>query len=424
MLINKLGMLLLGGGMKQLAALCLLGALASFLISGATIWFAQRHKLGIDQSSGLQRLHRSQVPRLGGIPIFLAFFLVGIYAFRAQAGTLQQAFALGLLTLPVLVVGLFEDFTGRASVTLRFLITVLCAAAAAVSYGMTLRSVAFGPLDIVIGSSALAAVAFSTFAIAGMPHAINIIDGCNGLAGSTATAALGGLGVVASVVGDWNIAQACWLATGTVVGFMLWNFPFGKIFLGDAGAYVIGFLIAELAVLLLIRNPGVSPWFPLLLVIYPVWETLFSMWRRSSIALAQVVRPDSRHLHQVVYRFVSTRLLGFHLQNRRMVASSLASIPFGLWAVFSTLFATRFYDNTLALKLCCLSFAVVYAILYRGLEIRRRSGQDPKVAMRKMREIRRRGRPARSGVDPGGAIDAAASGAFFKESTCVFRDAP
>lgn len=55
----------------------------------------------------------------------------------------------------------------------------------------------------------------------------------------------------------------------------------GKIFLGDGGAYLLGYFIAEISVLLVLRNPEVSPWFPLLVVAYPVVEALFSIYRRN-----------------------------------------------------------------------------------------------------------------------------------------------
>ena len=75
-----------------------------------------------------------------------------------------------------------------------------------------------------------------------------------------------------------------------MLGFFVWNFPAGLIFLGDGGAYFLGFYLAELAILLLHRNPEVSPMFPLLLCIYPVFETLFSIYRRKCAA-----RPAGRH---------------------------------------------------------------------------------------------------------------------------------
>ena len=87
------------------------------------------------------------------------------------------------------------------------------------------------------------------------------------------------------------------------LGFLLWNWPRGLIFLGDGGAYFIGYLVAVLSFLLVARHRGVvTPWYPFLLFIYPVFETLFSIWRRKVVRGASPGLPDGLHLHQLVFR--------------------------------------------------------------------------------------------------------------------------
>jgi UDP-GlcNAc:undecaprenyl-phosphate/decaprenyl-phosphate GlcNAc-1-phosphate transferase len=363
----------------QLIALLAGGCLAAFVLSWGAIKCAKRFELGIDRAPSRRRIHRNSVPRLGGIPIFFGFTLAVAWI-HAGPESSRHAFSLASLwwlTLPIFAVGLLEDLTGRASIGLRLGVSLLCAAMAATLFGMTLHSVQFAYIDVWLGSSAVVAVVFSTVALGGVPHAFNIIDGCNGLAGSIAMAALASLGIVAGAVGDMEIAQVCWLTTGAVVGFMFWNFPLGRIFLGDAGAYVLGFIIAELSVLLLLRNPGVSPWFPMMLVIYPVWETLFSIGRRSAAGLGKIMQADCNHLHQKIYLSVSTRLIRYHLPQRKLIANSLASVPFGLWALFSAAFATRYFDDTLMLKLGCAGFALAYCLAYSLLEAPRRRSATP-----------------------------------------------
>ncbi|MGH8522317.1 MAG: hypothetical protein ACREU9_13060 [Gammaproteobacteria bacterium] len=67
------------------------------------------------------------------------------------------------------------------------------------------------------------------------------------------------------------------------VGFLLRNYPRGKVFLGDAGAYFIGFMYAQLSIQLVARNAGISPWFVVALAAYPIVETLFSIYRRKIV---------------------------------------------------------------------------------------------------------------------------------------------
>lgn len=71
--------------------------------------------------------------------------------------------------------------------------------------------------------------------------------------------------------------------------------------MGDGGAYLIGFWIAELCVLLVTRNPTVSTWFPVLICIYPIFETLFTIYRRL-IKRLHPGMPDASHLHQMIFR--------------------------------------------------------------------------------------------------------------------------
>src|SRR4029077_20088982 len=88
---------------------------------------------------------------------------------------------------------------------------------------------------------------------------------------------------------------------GALLGFLFWNYPKGKIFLGDGGAYLLGFWLGELSVLLVMRHSEGSPWFPMLLLVYPIFETIFSMYRRKVVHGMSPGTPDNLHMHQVIY---------------------------------------------------------------------------------------------------------------------------
>ena len=164
-------------------------------------------------------------------------------------------------------------------------------------------------LDLLVATVPLS-FAFTAFAVGGVTNAVNIIDGLNGLASGSVALMLGGLGASAWMQGDGLVLYLCLAGIAAVLGFMVLNFPFGKIFLGDGGAYLAGFWLAECAVLLLVRNPAVATWAPLLVCFYPVWETGFSMYRRRFVRKRLTGRPDMVHLHHLLMRRVITRLLG------------------------------------------------------------------------------------------------------------------
>src|SRR3546814_14946868 len=123
----------------------------------------------------------------------------------------------------------------------------------------------------------------------------------NGLAGMIATLMALSLALVALQVQDIPIFLISAALASATLGFLVWNFPFGRVFLGDGGAYFLGFMLAELAVQLVVRNPSVSPFYALAVLFYPVFEPLFSLWRRRFKRGTPADNPDALPLHQLVF---------------------------------------------------------------------------------------------------------------------------
>ncbi|RZA07449.1 MAG: hypothetical protein EOP02_37405 [Proteobacteria bacterium] len=146
------------------------------------------------------------------------------------------------------------------------------------------------------------AVLVTAIVVAGGSNAINIIDGFNGLSGSTIVIMAAGLAAVALQNGDAFVAILGALGIGATFGFLALNYPRGKLFLGDGGAYFLGFWVSEMAVLLLVRNPAVNAWQVLAICAYPVIEVLFSIYRRKVIQGVSPGAPDALHLHTLVFR--------------------------------------------------------------------------------------------------------------------------
>jgi len=117
-----------------------------------------------------------------------------------------------------------------------------------------------------------------------------------------------------------------------------------------------------LAVLLTHRNSEVSPWFPLALFWYPVWETLFSMYRKKVLRGQSPMQPDGLHLHMLVYKRLARRQgKGGTGQN------ALAGVYMAALCALVVLPSMFMWDNTLALQGIALAFLVFYLICYRGL---------------------------------------------------------
>lgn len=324
------------------------------------------HASGDHDFRGPQKVHARAVPRIGGVGIFVGFGVALVFfALREER---HWPFVLGLFacSVPAFVAGLIEDLTKTVMPRYRLVATAAAAALAAWLLGAVIARTDIPGLDFVASFPA-GAVFLAVFTVAGVANSINIIDGMNGLASMCVVLMLMGLAYVANLVGDSLIAAIALCGVGAVLGFFLWNYPNGMVFLGDGGAYFLGFVLAELAILLLHRNPGVSPLCPLLMCAYPVSETLFSMYRRKFVRGRPVGMPDGIHLHSLIYRRMMRWAVGSKdaaVLTRRnsmtapylWVLCSLSVIPSLLW-----------WNSTPVLSCFLLVFVASYVVLYGSI---------------------------------------------------------
>jgi UDP-N-acetylmuramyl pentapeptide phosphotransferase/UDP-N-acetylglucosamine-1-phosphate transferase len=347
--------------------------LISFAASAAvTLWLVHaakgREGRSLDNNfSQPQKLHTVPVPRIGGVGI-AAGLLVGACSLLLTLNlpAMQLALLLLLCGLPAFAVGLMHDYTDTIAPRGRLLATAVSAVLAFYVLGTAIRVTDIPGLDWLV-STAAGSLFLTVLAVAGISNAINIIDGLNGLAAMCVAIMLAAISYVAFEVGDPFVGTLALVVLGAVLGFFLWNFPAGLIFLGDGGAYLLGFLVAEVALLLLVRNPEVSPLFPLLVCIYPVFETLFSIYRRYWLRASPASMPDGIHLHSLVYR----RLMRWAVGNRSAKAltrrNSMTSPYLWLLCSASVVPALLFWNNSGAIAFFLVLFGVSYSLLYRRI---------------------------------------------------------
>ena len=315
-----------------------------------------------------QRFHRGHVPRLGGAGIMLgmgtAWLVAGVGTdiFNVYWPFKAAAIALACMT-PAVLGGIVEDVTQRVSVRYRLGLTVGSALLLCWVMGLGVSRTGVEVVDRALIAWPYMAVLFAAIAIGGLPHAFNIIDGYNGLAGTVAVLVCLAITHVALQVGDRQLAAMVICLMGATLGFLIWNYPRGKIFAGDGGAYVWGMVIAVACVSLVQRHPTVSPWFPMLLLIYPVWETMFSIYRK----LARGQSPgmvDALHFHQLIFRRI-VRVAFADDEARQLLARNNRTSPY-LWifAAATVVPAVLFWNRTWVLVVFCVLFVATYVAAY------------------------------------------------------------
>lgn len=284
----------------------MIGLLAAFFSSFAAtlliIRFEHLHRhLSADSDfSSPQKFHKTSVPRIGGLSIAIGISVATLIRYQSNTANVFEITLL-VCAIPTFAIGLTEDLTKKVGVKTRLFFTAIAAAMAAHYLGAQITRLDIPGVDFLLTLSG-AALIFTVFAITGLSNAYNIIDGFNGLSSMVGIITLLGLGYVSFVVADPLLIYLSFMMAATILGFFLWNYPRGLIFLGDGGAYLIGFWVAICSVLLVARHPNISPWFALLINAYPILETLFTIYRRKIHQGKSPGLPDGIHFHTLIYR--------------------------------------------------------------------------------------------------------------------------
>ncbi|MEG2279722.1 MAG: glycosyltransferase [Comamonas sp.] len=315
-----------------------------------------------------QRFHFGVVPRLGGVAIFIgvifACFLNIIFNFSQVSFSWNQWLILFFVAIvPAFFGGVYEDLTQRLSISYRLFLTLLTAMIGVFFLDLSVPRLGIAWLDVIFDNYAWIGIFIAIIAIAGLPHAFNIIDGYNGLAGMVSIIVCLAMTHVALQLGDRELATILVATIAATIGFLFWNYPSGQLFAGDSGAYIWGVIIAFCSIYLVQKHSTVSPWFPMLLLIYPVWETVFSIYRKLSRGDSPGMA-DALHLHQLIYRRLVRTVLDED-QVTRMLRRNNRTAPY-LWAftLFSVVPAVMFWNNSYVLMAGCLLFCMVYVAAY------------------------------------------------------------
>ena len=312
-----------------------------------------------DPTVGIQKFHECHTPRIGGIAIFCGLIIACFLPATPETKLLKLML---IASLPVFAAGLIEDLTKRAGIQRRLFASAISAALACWLTGYSLNHIDIHGLDTLLAYLPVS-IAFTIFAVAGITNAVNIIDGFNGLAAGTIMICFSALALIAWQVGDTDLMHICLLLTTVTAGFFIINFPLGKIFLGDSGAYLLGFMLAWVAVMLPMRNPTVSPWASLLICSYPFIETTYSMGRRL-IQKSCTSQADIAHMHSLI----KIKVINCYFPRLpKRIRNSMVSPFCWTFVIISSAISLVYYKQTSLLMAASLGMFTLYAIIYKVL---------------------------------------------------------
>jgi len=272
-------------------------------------------RLGAVAQPGGRHVHKTAIPRLGGLAICFGFLAAvgGLYATSPEVARQFHSIPLRIVGLVVggvamCAVGVVDDTRGiRAVYKLLFQIAVAVFAFACGIRIMVVHLPFVG--DIHMWALALP---LTVLWIVGVINAVNLIDGLDGLAAGVVFFAAMTNFVVSWLSADPLVAMLSGAIAGAVVGFLIYNFNPARIFMGDSGSYFLGYVLATTALVHTSQKgaTAVSLLVPVMALGVPIFDTLFAMVRRV-LERRSVFSPDRGHIHH--------RLLDMGLTHRRAV---------------------------------------------------------------------------------------------------------
>lgn len=331
----------------------------------------------------VQSAHVAPTPRIGGVAIGVGL-VVSIFLVPRE---IQYTYALFVVSLtPVFLAGLAEDVGYGVSPRWRLIAAAVSSLLAIILLDAWVARADVPGVDWLLGFVPLAVV-FTMFATAGVCNAFNLIDGLNGFSSGTGIITALGLAAVAHLAGQAELASISFMLIAALMGFLAFNFPWGKIFLGDAGAYSLGHALAWFSVILMFRVPELSPWAVALIFFWPLADTGFAIYRRRRSG-RPTDQPDRLHFHQLVMRFLEIKYLG---RGKRRIANPLATLSILPFVMLPVGFGVLLWDKPFWAFFAVICFGGLFVGAYM-LGLRK--------AVCARRSSTRRGHPAKYTLGP------------------------
>ena len=292
--------------------------------------------------------------RLGGLAA-LAGLLAGLtIQILASSGTLTPILFVSLV--PVFLAGLWEDLGHGVSAKSRFFSAMISAAIAVSSLGYWVSRGNLPGLDSVMGFVP-AGVFVTIFVAAAFCHAVNLIDGMNGLAAKFIIFSALGLAFVANKAGLPELVGLSVLVSAATLGFQLFNWPSARLFLGDAGAYSLGHLLIWIGISIIALAPNAAVPAILLILFYPLADTIHTVFRRY-LEGNRITAPDRKHLHQKVQRGLEIIWIGL---NRRHISNPLTAIILLPLILAPVVAGVLLWDQPIAAWCALLGFGIAFS---------------------------------------------------------------
>ena len=312
--------------------------------------------LNLKSYKNIQRAHSDEVSRLGGFIIYIYLLLICLLGFSKDF----FIFCLLLSSLPFVIVALREDLYHDTSPFLRLISMIISCL-----FFFYLNPIEFPLIEIPYLGNLISiypiGIIFFTFSILIIMNGMNLIDGMNGLFVFTALFQLLSLAIVANIFDDFEILNISFILSLPLILFLLFNFPFGKIFIGDLGAYFYGFAISLLTIYFFGKHQELLSWSAVLLLFYPSAELLYS-YLRKIINKQSPMHPDNEHLHSLIFNRLKKN------KKTQSLSNTKTTLILSFFWIFPPILFVNYNENIFTTLLSIIVLSTLYISMYKSVK--------------------------------------------------------
>ncbi|MBU2888872.1 glycosyltransferase family 4 protein [Celeribacter halophilus] len=332
---------------------------ASFVVCIGILFIKKFHLKFVDKrgdTAAIQAAHSRPTPRLGGVAILTGIMFLSFLNLMEDAPNIWRLF---VPLTPMFIAGIGEDLGFNISPKIRLIAAVISSLIGVYLMGVWIPRSDIPGLDALFLFSPFA-IFLTVIATTGVCNAFNLVDGVNGLASMISISVAASLMLISFWTDQTDILTFSLIVVGALLGFLVFNFPHGSIFMGDAGAYGIGYLLVWLGIIMLNRIPEFTPWALLLIFFWPVADTILAIVRRRR-AGKPTDQPDRLHFHQLVMRSLEIGMLGRGARHISNPLSTLILLPMFL---APPAIGVLYWDNPLVAGSALAFFSLLFVVTY------------------------------------------------------------
>ena len=322
------------------------------------------NKFTVDNSNGPQKIHKNQIPRIGGLVIILSLFF---QLFQINGDHKIFFMIVFLSGLPAFIIGFAEEITKKIKPNIRLISTIISALLVVIILDLKITKINIQFVDDIIMIWPISII-LTLLSIVLLSQALNIIDGLDGLALGTSICMVVSVVYLSLIYDDKELFKVSSIFLSSFIILFLINFITGKIFLGDGGAYFIGYFCAVLLIVLSLKHEQISPFAILLIVIFPIYETLRSFFRRLFSKKLKSFEPDNQHFHSIVYVYLSN-----NIQKLKINHNFLSSLITLILPTISSIIAIIFHKNQIILIFFIILFIIIFELLINIMKLKNKN---------------------------------------------------